>query len=126
MSVEHLNLASWVGLGVGTDLAAAQLWLVLGLGCGLQSSLELMGGVLGHMVTMVLGVMAAATVHSVGGNVATFRVTRVMGALVRTLVHSVRVRVGIVASYSVHSGNLDKYTNISFHCSNLLSFSENV
>ena len=86
MSVEHLNLASWVGLSVGADLAAAQLWIVLGLGCGLQRSL--LGGVLGHIVTMVLCVMAAAFVHSVGG------------------------RVGIVASYSVYSGKLDKYTYI--------------
>ena len=100
VSVEHLNLASWVGLSVGADLAAAQLWIVLGLGCGQQRSL--LGGVLGHIVTIVLCVMAAALVHSVGG------------------------RVGIVASYSVYSANLDKYTYISFHCSNLLSFSRNV
>ena len=65
-------------------MGAAHLWIVLGLGCGLQRSL--LGGVLGHIVTMVLCVLAAAFVHSVGG------------------------RLGIVASYSVYSGNLDKYT----------------
>ena len=122
-----MNLASWVRLSVGVDLTVAQLWIVLGLGSGLPRSLT--GGVLGHMVTMVLIVMATALVHSVRGRVgivATCRVTRLMGVLARTLVHTVRSRVDNVASYRVHSGNLDKYTHISVHCSNLLSFSRNV
>ena len=59
------------------------------------------------MVLRVLVVTLAHTDRGRVGIVATYRGAVVLGVLVTTLVHSDR---GIVASYMVHSGNLDKYT----------------